>query len=88
MVSSGAGNAFTTINGRLDNIFIKPPSGSPTLDVEIQDADLDTVAARGNITTSALVEIDNICKGLVNVMITNASADGTYIVKLRWYFGV
>lgn len=88
VVSSGSGSTNFTINGRIDNVFIKAPSGTPTLGFEITDADGDTVTIKSGITADALIEVDNLCIGQNTLTIRNASADGNYIVKIRWDHGV
>jgi len=87
-VSSGTGTASFTANGRLDDAYVEPPSGSPTIDFEIQDANGKTRGARAGVITKAFIKLNSLCLGINSFIISNASADGLYTVTIYWDFGV
>lgn len=85
-VSGGTGSAIKVVIGNCIGVGIKPPGGNPnaTYDIEITDGDSMGTFGKTGLKGIVTVRDDFTLWAEHTVLITNASVDGEYIVKL-WF---
>lgn len=83
-VSGGAGTSTKTITGASVAIGIKAPGTGAVYDIELTDSDGMGVAGRTNLVGHSFISIRTQFYGTHTIAITNATADGTYKVKV-WF---
>lgn len=87
-VASGTGTANYRATGEISSVAIKPPSGTPTLNVEILDEDNFPVFIRSGVKARTKIPGDNaLCKGLQSLTISSATIDGTYLLRIYMKLG-
>jgi len=81
-VSGGSGTIAKTLFGNGNQIGAVPPSGAAIFDLEILTADGIGVGGAASIRGTQTLQCDNHYYGDHTINISNATADGEYIVVL------
>lgn len=83
-VSGGSGSKGVSLGGKLISYGIKPPSELALYDIDINDPDGFGIVGSSGLTGTTTVNQSAQLYGTNTIAISNASIDGTYLVKLWW----
>lgn len=82
-VASGSGSRSVDLGGEVIGFGIIPPTGA-TYDIEFIDADSFGLGGKSSLTGNNTIQQCFQAHDQTTISITNASADGTYRVKV-WF---
>lgn len=85
-VSAGTGTTSSVLGGEVIAFGIKTPTAGAAFDIEFVDADSFGIGGKPGIVGNSTVYQNFQAHGTITICLTNASADGTYQVKI-WFRG-
>lgn len=89
-VTPSAGSASVALsckNNALQNIFVKPATGTTTFDITITDQDGLIILTREDITGELNEQVQVLSDGNFTMGIANASADELFTYKIKFNEG-